>query len=134
MTSEEKKRELALLRLTQAEESIEEALFLLQGEKSLRSVVNRAYYAMFYAVLALLVFEPYSSSKHSGVISYFNKRFIREGVFSQKLGKSFQNAFKLRNSGDYQESTVLSKEEVTSLLDDSTLFVSEIRQFIENRL
>ena len=83
MTSDDKKHELAKYRIKQAEESIEEAKFLLSGRKSPRSIINRAYYAMFYAVLALLVYEPYSSSKHSGVISYFNKRFIKEGVFQK---------------------------------------------------
>ena len=68
MTVEQKKHQLARYRIKQAEESLEEAEFLLLGRKSSRSVINRAYYAMFYAVLALLVYEPYSSSKHSGVL------------------------------------------------------------------
>ena len=69
MTASAKKRDLALYRLKEAEESLDEAQFLFEGEKSPRSVINRAYYAMFYSVLALLIFEPYSSSKHSGVPS-----------------------------------------------------------------
>ena len=69
MTPSDKKRELALYRIKEAEESLDEAEFLFKGEKSPRSVINRAYYAMFYSVLALLIFEPYSSSKHSGVLS-----------------------------------------------------------------
>jgi len=71
LTSEEKQSDLAQYRISQAEESLEEARFLLQGMKSARSVINRAYYGMFYAILALLVYEPYSSSKHSGVLNYF---------------------------------------------------------------
>lgn len=55
MTVEQKKHQLARYRIKQAEESLEEAEFLLLGRKSPRSVINRAYYAMFYAVLALLV-------------------------------------------------------------------------------
>lgn len=63
MTVEDKKHELSRYRIKQAEESLDEARFLLEGKKSPRSVINRAYYAMFYAILALLVYEPYSSSK-----------------------------------------------------------------------
>lgn len=55
MTVEEKRRELIGYRLKQAAESLEEAEFLMSGRKSPRSIINRAYYAMFYAVLALLV-------------------------------------------------------------------------------
>jgi len=71
-----KQRELALYRIQQAEESLDEAELLYNSGKSSRSVINRVYYAMFYSILALLIFEPYSSSKHSGVLSYFNRRFI----------------------------------------------------------
>jgi len=44
---------LMTYRLEQADESLKAAELLLQG-KLLRPSVNRAYYAMFYAVLALL--------------------------------------------------------------------------------
>ncbi|HAR46618.1 MAG TPA: hypothetical protein DCS05_10770 [Nitrospiraceae bacterium] len=83
LTSEAKKRELSAYRLRQAEESLEDAAFLLSGKKSPRSVINRAYYSKFYALLALLVHEPYSSSKHSGVLSYFNRYFIKDGLLPE---------------------------------------------------
>ena len=88
MTIKDKQIQLAKYRLKQAEESIDEAIFLLSGKKSPRSIVNRAYYGMFYAVLALLIFESYASSKHSGVLSYFNKRFIKGGLFPEELGQT----------------------------------------------
>lgn len=62
MTVDEKRKTLAQYRLRQGEESLEEARYLLSGGKSLRSVTNRVYYGMFYAVLALLIYEPYTSS------------------------------------------------------------------------
>lgn len=92
MTEEDKRSALAKYRIKQAEESLAEARFLLSGNKSPRSVINRAYYAMFYAVLALFIYEPYSSSKHSSVLSYFNKRFIKEGIFDKELGRCFNKA------------------------------------------
>ena len=55
MSSDEKQMSLAGHRLDQAEQSLEEARYLMEGGKSLRSVVNRIYYGMFYAVLALLI-------------------------------------------------------------------------------
>lgn len=73
MTSEAKKHDLSRYRIKQAEESLEDAEFLLSGKKSPRSIINRAYYAMFYAVLALLVYEPHSTSKHiSEAMQYRN--------------------------------------------------------------
>ena len=51
MTDMEKQKALSLYRLTQAEESLDEARYLLVGGKSLRSVINRVYYGMFYSIL-----------------------------------------------------------------------------------
>ncbi len=55
---------LVKYRLNQAEESLSEAELLLKAGKSLRSVINRAYYAMFYAMLALQVTTGKSVRKH----------------------------------------------------------------------
>jgi uncharacterized protein (UPF0332 family) len=50
----EDKQALIQYRLSQAKDSIREAEVLLGGGMSFRSVMNRLYYALFYAVLALL--------------------------------------------------------------------------------
>ena len=47
MSVEADKKALARYRLEQAGESLDEATFLLSGEKSTRSIINRVYYAMF---------------------------------------------------------------------------------------
>ena len=96
------KKALARYRMEQAGESLDEAKFLLSGEKSPRSIINRVYYAMFYAILALLIYEPYSSSKHSGVLGYFNSRFIKGGVFDREMGRWVNKAFELRQRSDYR--------------------------------
>ena len=85
---------------------------------------------MFYAVLALIVFEPYSSSKHSGVISYFNRRFIKEGVFSEELGHSLNRAFELRQRGDYREYVDLSNEQVEPFIEKAKAFLSKVREYL----
>ena len=134
MTADEKKKKLALHRLQQATESLEEARYLFKGGKSLRSVANRVYYGMFYAVLALLIYEPYTSSKHSGVIAYFNKRFVKGGVFSESMGRSLNEAFELRQRGDYREYFELTKDQVEPLLDKSAQFVASVRTYLDENV
>jgi uncharacterized protein (UPF0332 family) len=131
LTVGESRIELARYRLKQAEESIDEAAFLLQGKKSPRSVINRAYYAMFYSVLALLIFEPYSSSKHSGVLGYFNRRFVKPGIFPEGLGRVINKAFDLRQRGDYREYEEMSYELVRPFIDQSRIFVQAVRDYLE---
>lgn len=131
MTSKEKQIQLAKYRLKQAKESIEEAICLFSAQKSPRSIINRAYYGMFYAVLALIVFEPYAYSKHSGVLSYFNKKFIRDGIFSKEIGKSINKAFELRQRGDYREYSDLTYQQVEPFIGEAENFLNTVKEFLE---
>lgn len=51
----EEKKELAHYRLQQASEALAHARLLFEQGGSIRSVINRAYYGMFYSILALLI-------------------------------------------------------------------------------
>jgi hypothetical protein len=130
MTIEDKKRELALNRIQQAEESLEEAEYLFDGIKSPRSVINRAYYAMFYAILALLIFEKFGSSKHSGVLSYFNSHFVKTGKISKELGRAVNKAFDMRLRGDYREQAILTHEQVAPFLKLAESFINAIKSYL----
>ena len=79
-----------------ADDSIEEAKILLKENMSLRAVMNRLYYAMFYAALALLQEKQIGTSKHIGVISLFDKEFIKTGIFAKGMSKALHRAFELR--------------------------------------
>ena len=61
---------LIAYRLREAEETLHDAEKMLQNNLTPRSVINRAYYAMFYAVLALFISAGINlkTSKHSVVI------------------------------------------------------------------
>lgn len=131
MIPDDKKDDLARYRIKQAEESLEEAKFLLAGKQSPRSVINRAYYSMFYAVSALLVYEPYSSSKHSGVVSYFNRRFVKGGIFSENLGRSINKAFELRQRGDYREYFELTYEQVEPYIPGAEAFINAVKSYLQ---
>ena len=131
MSVEADRKALARYRLEQAGESLDEAEFLLSGEKSPRSIINRAYYAMFYAILALLIYEPYSSSKHSGVLSYFNRHFIKEGVFDREMGRWINKAFELRQRGDYREYFEVTRDQAADLVAKAEQFVSIVTSHLD---
>ena len=110
----------------------DEAVYLLKGNKNPRSVINRLYYAMFYAVLALLVYEQFASSKHRGVISFFNKKFIKDGIFPKEMGKALYEAFELRLSSDYGEYIIITEKQVEPFFDKTRGFIDAIREYINN--
>jgi len=75
-------------RLAQAQSSLEDAKYLLDGNRSPEGVINRAYYAMFYAALALFEKIGKSSSKHTGVISIFDTKFVLKKIFPNNYRKT----------------------------------------------
>jgi uncharacterized protein (UPF0332 family) len=81
--------ELVRYRLEQARAALEDARFLLDGNRSPQSIVNRSYYAMFYAALALLQTTGRVPSKHSGVTSLFDTEFVLKGAFPHDLSRDF---------------------------------------------
>jgi uncharacterized protein (UPF0332 family) len=82
---------------------------------------------MFYAILALLVYEQYSSSKHSGVISYFNRHFIKGGIFEKNLGLQLNKVFELRQRGDYREYVELTAEQVRPHIQGAETFLAAVK-------
>ncbi|MEW6096611.1 MAG: HEPN domain-containing protein [bacterium] len=62
--------------LTRSESRLRAAKLLMKG-KLYEDVVSRAYYAMFYLIEAMLLTKDLASSKHSGVMGFFNHYFIK---------------------------------------------------------
>ena len=77
---------LAFYRLEQSKENLEEAEALFSINK-FKGASNRAYYAIFHAIKAILALEETDFKKHSSVIAYFNKEYISKNIFSRELGK-----------------------------------------------
>lgn len=123
-------KSLVEYRLDEARESIEEAVLLLEGGKS-RGALSRAYYAMFYATLALLAIKELGASKHSGVIRMFHEHYVQDGIFDKEIARSLSVAFDLRNKSDYRELTSPSSEQAQDTLEAAKKFVAEAERVIE---
>lgn len=112
-------------RLLQARDSLQEAEVLLREGMSYRSVMNRLYYAMFYALLALLQDKQVGTSKHSGAISLFDREFVKTGIFEKDFSKVLHRAFELRQKGDYMEQSEVTKQDIDEIKPRAIDFVSE---------
>lgn len=117
-------------RLEQATEAVEAADLLYKHQKY-RSAVSRAYYAMFYAVLALLAIHSSTTSKHSGVISRFDRDFVKAGHFDKTLSRWLHDAFDLRQRADYREMFEIAASRTCEIIEHAREFVAEIRRKID---
>ena len=123
---------LITYRLEQARNALDDAKFLFDGNRSPQSIINRSYYAMFYAALALLQKIGKVPSKHAGVISLFDTEFALKGIFPKELSKDFHKAFELRQLSDYKviEDSSLDKSE--EVLNNAVRFVETVRNYLMN--
>lgn len=117
-------------RLEQAQTALDDAKFLFEGQRSPQSIVNRAYYAMFYASLALLQKVGKVPSKHSGVVSLFDTEFVLKGIFSKELSRDIHKAFELRQLTDYKTSKPISPERTKETLDNAVRFVMTVKKYL----
>jgi uncharacterized protein (UPF0332 family) len=72
-----------------------------------------------------------SLSKHSGVLGYFNRRFVKPGIFPEEMGLVINKAFDLRQRGDYREYEEMSYELVRPFVDQSRIFVQRVKDYLE---
>ncbi len=124
---------LVKYRLEQAKTSLDDAKFLLDGNRSPQGVVNRAYYAMFYAAMALLQRIGKIPSKHTGVISLFDTEFVLKGDFPKELSKDLHRAFELRQVTDYKTCRPLSREQSEDIIIRAKHFVEAVDKFLSPR-
>lgn len=127
MTKEKSyKRDLIHYRLDLAREMLRDAQVLKENGGSAVSIVNRAYYSVFYAALALLVTEDVEPNKHAGVLAKFDELFVRQGIFPREMSRILHHAFDMRQAGDYQKSKVITEEQAIEVLHSAEEFVDAI--------
>jgi len=124
------RQQLIDYRMERTRETLQDARLLLKLGGSPGSIINRAYYAMFYATLALLTTLGKGASKHSGVISHFDKSFVKTGKFPKDMSKALHKAFDLRQIGDYRELIELDKEQAQEVVRSAEQFVDAVGKYL----
>lgn len=121
-------KELIQYRMERARETLNTAQLLLNQNADTASIVNRAYYAMFYAALAILATIGKETSKHSGVLALFDRHFIKTGVLPKEMGKFLHTAFDTRQTGDYEDKLEISRTMAERMVDFAVQFVGSIEE------
>jgi len=127
--SEVPSRDLIAYRLQQADRASAEAQLLRQGGYLL-GAVNRAYYAMFYAIQALLAHRGLKTSTHSGVLSLFDREFVKTAFFDRRFSKWLHELFELRQDADYTDMFLVTEDQTDEALENARTFVSKVKGFL----
>jgi uncharacterized protein (UPF0332 family) len=130
MTDVEQKQALIQYRLNRTEETLNSAVILVETQ-DWNSVINRLYYAAFYAVLALMTKEGHKVNSHSGAKHLLNIHFTRTGLLSTAHNSTFGRLFNARQKGDYDDFEVFSEADALILLEQTKEFIQEIRKLLK---
>ena len=118
-------KELAGYRMDRAKEMLvaaRENLEIGQYKTSL----NRSYYAIFHAMRAMNILKGFDSSKHSGVIAFFNKEYLKENILDRNLSIVIKNSAFLRENTDYYHFYIASKQEAEKQLEEAERFLDAV--------
>ncbi len=121
--------QLIQVRMQQAKESLTEAETLYRASL-FRGAINRSYYAMFYAVSALAVLRQEPTSKHSRLIAFFDRQFVKPGIFPKELSKSLHLAFQRRQENDYGNVLNVNDDDAQRVYSDARSFVESIEKHL----
>jgi len=122
--------DLILYRIARAREALEEAR-ILADSGHWNACVNRLYYACFYVISALLSKNDLSSSKHSGLRSFFNHHFVKTGMIPKETAIIYNFLYERRQEGDYEVFVSFEETDVKPWLRDAEMFVDAVIRLIE---
>ena len=71
--------------------------------------------------------------KHSAVISYFQREYIKTQIFDVKYSKYIQEAFQIRNTCDYDDFYIASKSEAEEQCSRAEELLNVTKEYVMKR-
>ncbi|MDD4592783.1 MAG: HEPN domain-containing protein [Parabacteroides sp.] len=115
--------------MEKAKEDLSSAKVLFEN-KFYKQSVNRSYYSVFNATRAVLAIDNFDSKKHSGIIAYFNQHYIANHRIEAEFSKILMGAQKIRNSSDYDDFYIVSKEEANDQIKNAEKYINRMEVFL----
>lgn len=123
-------KDLSAYRFERAKEDLESAHNTYDSGE-FRTANNRAYYAVFHALRAVLALDEYDSKKHSGIISEFRKRYIKTQIFESSVSDMIGDTFEIRNLSDYEDMYIVSKSATLIQIQNAEKVVKAVEEYLK---
>lgn len=95
-----------------------------------RGAANRSYYCVFHCIRSILALEGQDFKKHSGLIAYFRKKYIKTGKLDISLFDIISDLFQIRTESDYDDYYVISHAEVQEQIQNASYFLEQTQNFL----
>ena len=130
MQADNNRKELMKYRMENAEERLNAAKLLYESG-NYKDAISRSYYAMFTAIRGLLANDAVDFSKHSGVIAYFQKEYIKSGKIDKIYSKYVSEAFQIRNNVDYADFYIVSRSDAEEQIKHTEELIRVINEYLK---
>ena len=114
--------DLSRYRLQKAKEMLASAKRDMDA-KDYASANNRAYYAIFHAIRAVLALDGEDYKKHSAVIARFTLNYLKPEILPREYSKLISNASLIRNRSDYEDFYICSVSDTNACFPARSLSV-----------
>jgi uncharacterized protein (UPF0332 family) len=124
------KTDLVNYRIVRAKETYKDAQILAENGRW-NSSINRLYYSVYYAVMALLLNSGLKPTTHTGAKSNFSEYFILTNLIPKESGKIYSQLFTWRQKGDYDDLYDFDSEKVMPYFEPVRNFIELIEKMLE---
>lgn len=118
-------------RLERAKQDLSDAEFNFNNNRFLNAN-NRAYYAIFHAIRAVLALERVDFKKHKDVLAYFNQYYVKTEIFPKMIGRKISQARKIREDSDYDDEFEPSFEETKQQIESARELISLVEEYLKD--
>ena len=87
-----------------------------------------------HSLRAVMVLDQFDSKKHSGIISEFQRVYIKHEIFPKSISKMIESAFIIRNASDYDDMFIASKDVTAKQIENAEQITSMIKDFLGSRV
>ena len=120
----------AQYRLERAKQDLSDGEFNYRNKRYFNAN-NRAYYAIFHAIRAVLALERVDFKRHKDVLAYFNQHYIKTEKFPKMISKKISQASKIREDSDYDDEFVPTDEETKIQIDTASELINLVEKYLE---
>ena len=126
------KVDLSRYRFQKAEEMLASAKRDMEA-RDYASANNRAYYAIFHAMRAVLALDGEDFRKHSAVIARFTLNYLKPEILPREYSKLISNASLIRNRSDYEDFYICSVADTNALFSGAVTLCGDVGEYLEQR-
>ncbi|GAB3691449.1 hypothetical protein GCM10027592_09490 [Spirosoma flavus] len=115
--------------MSRAYECLRQAQILMK-EEEYTGVCNRAYFAYFDTVRALLATLDIATRSHASVQNLFSLHFVKAGIFDKQDVKALSKLFDMRQNSDYDAEPTVNAEEAQYTIQVTSEFLLQTEAYL----